>query len=178
MNIKRMLATLGVLAIAGTAAFAQVGARPQIYSDVVPPERGTAEVGLSVDAKLDSPSSFGIGIRYLPYLNRQVQLGGSLDYVNFKDGPDGGWLELRADYNFVPNATSEFAYKRTIPYAGAALGVSFGDYDGSSWGLQGGVKHFITNDVSVFGELRYRDFSKGDNDDFRLLIGLSTFLRK
>lgn len=176
ITFKNML-TAGLLAITATSAFAQVGARPQIYSDVVPPDKGTAEVGLAIDARLNDPTGISLDLKYLPYLNRNVQLGGALSYFNFDEGTDGGMLEVRADYNFVPPASEEVAYKRTIPYAGLALGTTFGDLDGSSWGVQGGAKHFITNDVSVFGELRWRDYSEGD-DDLRLMIGLSTFLRK
>lgn len=183
MRISHLLAT-GILAAMAGTAFAQVGARPQIYSDVVPPDRGTSEIGLSLDWRLNSPSATTLDARFMPYLNRQVQVGGGLTYMH-SSGFSGGFVEARANYNFVPNATEDFATNRTVPYAGVGFGVSFGDASGTAYGVQGGVKHFLTNDVSVFAELRYRHFSDSTNflaggsnrNDTRLLLGINTYLR-
>jgi hypothetical protein len=176
MKIMHLLASAGLLASFAATSFAQVGARPQIYSDVVPPDKGTAEVGLALSAYLDKPSSQSLDVKYLPYLSRQVQIGGELSYEH-ASGFSGGFLNLIANYNFVPSASTDYAINRTIPYLGLALGTSFGDFDGSSYGAQAGVKHFLTNDVSLFGELQWRHFSDPDDDATRLLIGLSTYLR-
>jgi len=176
MKFMHMLASVGLLAAVTASSFAQVGARPQIYSDVVPPERGTAEIGLAFSANLDKPSSQSLDLKYLPYLNRQVQIGGEFSY-DHAGSFSGGFLNLIGNYNFVPNATTDYAINRTIPYVGLAAGISYGDYDGSVWGAQAGVKHFLTNDVSLFAELQWRDFSDTDDDNTRLLVGINTYLR-
>jgi hypothetical protein len=176
MKIMHLLASAGLLVAVTATSFAQVGARPQIYSDVVPPDKGTAEVGLSFSANLDKPSSQSLDVKYLPYLSRQVQLGGELTYDHVGSF-SGGFLSLIGNYNFVPAASADYAVNRTIPYVGLALGVSYGDFDGSAYGAQAGVKHFVTNDVSLFGELQWRHTSDPDDDNTRLVIGIATYLR-
>lgn len=176
MKIMHMLASAGLLAAVTASSFAQVGARPQIYSDVVPPDKGTTEIGLSAIANLSKPTSQSIQLKYLPYLNRQVQVGGELSY-DHASGFSGGTLSLIGNYNFVPNATTDYATNRTIPYVGVALGTGYGDVDGSAYGLQGGVKHFLTNDVSLFAELQWRHYSEGDDDNTAIVVGINTYLR-
>jgi hypothetical protein len=176
MKIMHLLASAGLLASVAATSFAQVGARPQIYSDVVPPDKGTAEVGLSFSAKLDKPSGQSLRLKYLPYLSRQVQVGGELSY-DHAGGFSGGFLNLIGNYNFVPKASTDYAINRTIPYVGLAAGVSYGDENGSDYGAQVGVKHFLTNDVSLFGELQWRHLTDPDDDTTALILGLSTYLR-
>lgn len=180
MKIMHMLASAGLLVAVTATSFAQVGARPQIYSDVVPPDKGTAEVGLSLDARFTKPSGQTLRVRYLPYLNRQVQLGGQLSY-DHSSGFSGGFLTLVGNYNFVPGPSTDYATNRTVPYAGLALGTSYGDENGTVYGAQVGVKHFVTNDVSLFGELEYRRTSDDDiygrKNSTHLVVGISTYLR-
>ncbi len=179
MNIKRMLATLGVLAIAGSAAFAQVGSRPQVYSDMVPPDKGTAEIGFGGFLELGGDNAWALNLRYLPYLNRNLQLGGDLSYTDSGSGGDYGTLTLRSDWNFVPSASQDFAVKRTIPYVGLGIGFDIGDSDNdTAFDVHGGIKHFITNDVSVFGELRARLDDNDASSDVMLFFGLNTYLRR
>lgn len=179
MRIKNILATATVLAVTASAAFAQIGARPQIESEMVPPDKGTAEIGLGIQANLQSPSAWNIDLKFLPYLNRNLQIGGNLNYQKFS-GFSGGFVEARADWNFMSQDNT--MVRRTVPYSGLAVGTSFGDFDGSAWGVQGGVKHFLTNSVALFAEINWRKFSKtqgtGRDNDTRLLIGLNTYLRK
>ncbi|HEY3269096.1 MAG TPA: outer membrane beta-barrel protein [Armatimonadota bacterium] len=195
MKLTYVLAVAGLCA--STAAFAQVGSRPQIYSDVTPPEAGTAEIGIALNAKLDKPSNQSMRVSFLPYLNRNVQVGGGLTYTH-QSGYDVGagestvyvdsstmyTVDLLANYNFV--SASDAVTSRTVPYAG--VGFSYihaksGDVSAhaTGWGAQGGVKHFITNDVSVFGELNYRRYDKTideNKDEWKFFVGLNTYLRK
>jgi len=174
--MKHMLATLSMVALAGTAAFAQVGARPQVYSDMVPPDQGTAEVGLAGNVSFGDDTTWQVSLRYLPYLNRNVQLGGDLTYADYGSF-DAGFITLRADWNFVPAADEEFATKRTVPYVGAGIGFDIGDSDeDTAFDVHGGLKHFVTNDVSVFGELRVR-LDDNDASDAVLFFGINTYLR-
>lgn len=179
MNIKRMLATLGVLAIAGSTAFAQVGSRAQVYSDMVPPDKGTAEIGLGGYLELGGDNGWALNLRYLPYMNRNLQIGGDLSYVDSGTGYDAGTLTLRADWNFVPAASVDFAVKRTVPYVGLGVGFDIGDGDNdTAFDIHGGVKHFITNDVSIFGELRGRLDDNDASSDVMLWFGINTYLRR
>lgn len=177
MNIKRMLATLGVLAIAGSAAFAQVGSRPQVYSDMVPPDKGTTEIGLGGYINFGGDNDWAVNLRYLPYLNRNVQLGGDLRYED-AGSSDNGTLTLRGDWNFVSSADEDFAVKRTVPYVGVGVGFDIGDGDNdTAFDIHGGLKHFITNDVSVFGEIRARLDDNENDSDAVLYFGINTYLR-
>lgn len=176
MKIMHILASASLLVAVTATSFAQVGSRPQLYSDVVPPAKGTTEIGLALNANLSKPTSQSVQVKYLPYLNRQVQVGGELSYDHVGSF-SGGTLSLIANYNFVPSASTNYATNRTIPYAGVALGTGYGDVDGSAYGVQGGVKHFLTNDVSLFAEVQWRHYSEGDSDNTAIVAGINTYLR-
>jgi hypothetical protein len=183
MKMGQLLVAAGVLTLVSAASFAQVGSRPQIYSEMVPADKGTAEIGISVNAVLDQSGggkSQAINLRYLPYLNRNVQAGAGLNYSHFSGGNTFTSVEGVVLYNFM--STDAASVTRTVPYAGASIGTSHVSGDGNSdnvfsWGLQGGAKHFISNDVSLFGEINYRKYNQGNGSKTVLLIGLNTYLR-
>jgi hypothetical protein len=183
MKMTHWLATASATLLVAGASFAQVGSTPQVYSEMVPPDKGTAEVGISFAAVLDQSgggTSQDLSLHYLPYLNRNVQIGGGLSYSHDSDGYTATSIEAIASYNFMPADASSVS--RTVPYAGLAAGTSHLKYDGDTsnvthWGAQGGVKHFISNDVSLFAELNYRKYNKGNGNQTVLLIGLNTYLR-
>jgi len=182
MKMDHLLVTAGALALVAAASFAQVGSRPQVYSEMVPPDKGTAEVGVAFSAVLhqsDGSTSQNLRLQYLPYLNRNVQVGGALDYQH-ASGLTTTSFEAIGNYNFMPKEATSVS--RTVPYAGLAFGTSHRNADGDSdnmthWGMQGGVKQFISNDVSLFGELNYRKYNKGGGNETVFLVGLNTYLR-
>lgn len=184
MKMGHLLAAAGVLTLVSAASFAQVGSKPQVYSEMVPPDKGTAEVGIAFNAVLDQSGggkSQSLDVRYLPYLDRNVQAGGALTYNHVSGGITATAFNLIANYNFMPK--EETSVSRTVPYLGAAVGTSHVKVSGESsdtvsdWGVQGGVKQFISNDVSLFAEVNYRKYNKGNGNQTLLLIGLNTYLR-
>lgn len=183
MKITHWLATAGAVALVAGASMAQVGSRPQVYSEMVPPDKGTAEVGIAFTAILHQSGgghAEALDLKYLPYLNRNIQLGGAVTYTHVSGGDTASSYELRGDYNFI--SPDSAAVSRTVPYAGLAIGGSHVKFAGETtnateWGVQGGVKHFISNDVSLFAEVNYRKFNKGGGNRTLLLIGLNTYLR-
>lgn len=182
MKLNHWLATAGAIVLVAGASFAQVGSTPQIYSEMVPPDKGTAEIGLSFAAVLDQSgggTSQDLSLRYLPYLDRNIQVGGGLTYSHYS-GHTYTAIEGVANYNFMPKGDASVS--RTVPYAGLALGTAHSKTDGGSdndthWGAQVGAKHFLTHDVSVFAELNYRKYNDSDIDRTVLFIGLNTYLR-
>jgi hypothetical protein len=179
--IVTMLAVASVMTFAAQSASAQldVGARPQIYSEMVPPDRGTAEIGFAFSSRLTRPSATSLDLSYLPYLNRNIQVGGRLNYITGTGIGSAGALTLRGVYNFVsPTAATT---GRTVPYVGLFTGFGFGDArDAWLWGVNGGVKHFISNDISVFAELNWENLGvrgAGRDNDTYILAGLNTYLR-
>ncbi|HEY3413621.1 MAG TPA: outer membrane beta-barrel protein [Armatimonadota bacterium] len=183
MKMTHWLAAASATVLVAGASFAQIGSTPQVYSEMVPPDKGTAEVGIAFNAVLHQSgggTSQSLNLRYLPYLNRNVQVGGGLAYSHVSGGDTFTSIEAVANYNFMPQEST--AVSRTVPYAGAAIGTSHVKTGGNSdnvshWGLQGGVKQFISNDVSLFAEINYRKYNKGNGNQTLLLIGLNTYLR-
>jgi opacity protein-like surface antigen len=161
-----------ILAGVVMAAVSLQAARAQ---DFAVPDKGDAEIGLSgyIDIDSDSEEETNVSLSYLPYWTRNIQAGASLNYFDVGDYSAWG-AEIRADYNLVGADTA----MPTVPYAGLALG--YWDPDGADsqtgWGAQIGVKHFLSNNVSVFAEVRYRDWE--DYDYTSLFFGLNAYLRK
>jgi hypothetical protein len=184
MRIAHLLAAAGALTLVSAASFAQVGSTPQVYSEMVPPDKGTAEVSVSLSTTLhaldgaDKTTAFGVS--YLPYLNRNIQVGGGLTYADMGSGYKTTGVQAIANYNFV--SATETTVSRTVPYAGLAVGTTHvkqpGDSkDVTSWGAQAGVKQFITHDISLFAELNYRKLNKGMGNETQLFVGLNTYLK-
>ncbi|HOC32114.1 MAG TPA: hypothetical protein PKK84_07735 [Armatimonadota bacterium] len=179
-----LLSAASLLVVVSGASFAQFGS-----GEITPPEKGTAEVSLGLNAQLMSPSDISLQLSYAPYLNRNLQVGGQLSYYR-ADGsgsdPDyTQWgLGATATYNFV---APEGPVSRMIPYAGIGLGyvkADAGDWDDDAtmWTVFGGVKQFISEDVALYGQLAWSKASEeiyrdGEKDELRLMVGLSTYLK-
>lgn len=100
----------------------------------------------------------------------------------------GGLMILNAEdftaYSLLAQCNYLFFKPDTVivPYAGVQLGFSGYDYDGDddtavSYGLQGGAKYFLSEDLSVNAELNYL-VTNVDPDDVKntsVLIGLSYY---
>lgn len=178
-----LLSAASLFVVVSGASFAQFGT-----GEITPPEKGTAEVSLGLNAQLMSPSDITLHLSYAPYLNRNLQVGGELLYYR-ADGTDGSpdltqWgLGVTATYNFV---APEGPVARMIPYAGIGLGyvkadAGSWDEDATMWSVFGGVKQFISEDVALYGQLAWSKASEeiyrdGEKDELRLMVGLSTYL--
>lgn len=118
-----------------------------------------------------------LGFSYFP--KDFLEAKGTLLIMNIDAGDSDGTIYsvlAQCNYNFFkPNAT-------LVPYAGIQLGFSGYDFDDSdetnvSYGLQGGVKYFLSEDLSMNGELNYL-VTNIDPDDVKatsLLFGLSYY---
>lgn len=78
---------------------------------------------------------------------------------------------VEPNYHFAPEA-------EVVPYAGVHVGLgSFesGDYSSTSitYGAQGGVKKFVSENVALKGECRYTDMD--GNKELGLHVGMSLF---
>lgn len=184
MRIAHLLATAGALTLVGAASFAQVGSTPQVYSEMVPPDKGTAEVSIALSTTLHAldgaDKTTKVGVSYLPYLSRNIQVGAGVGYADMGAGYKTTSFEAIANYNFV--SSTETTVSRTVPYVGLALGTTHIKQPGNSdnvsrWGGQAGVKQFITHDISLFAELNYRKLNKGFGTETELFVGLNTYLR-
>ena len=164
---KVAVAALLALGLA-TAGRAQEPVNPLL------PTQGTREIELRGNFTFEPDDSYFIHGAYGPFLNQNLQVGGSLDY-NKIDDFDLTTIGVFANYHF-PRASA------TLPFAGVFIGFSSGDGDDTtSYGIQGGVKHFLNNNVSLNAALVYRkhdeDIAPGKDHDFGLQFGLSVYLR-
>lgn len=135
------------------------------------PIEGTREVSVSGIFQFEPDSAFNINARYGPFLSRNLQVGGEVEFVDTNAGDTttfGGF----ANYHF-PSAS------QLLPYAGVFLGYADPSSGGSrtAYGIQGGAKYFINSTVAFFGELQYRDYDDSSDNDTGLVFGLSIFLR-
>ncbi|MBW3625314.1 MAG: hypothetical protein KY468_18105 [Armatimonadetes bacterium] len=136
-------------------------------------DRGTTEWNLNGNIDFDN-EVWNINARWAPFINRNVQYGVDLGLI---DGPGidtSGTIVGLVNYHFRGDATGEVEDRPVIPYVGLALGSGFGDIDGTVWGVHGGAKWFMNPNVALTGELRWRDFSGGDNNT-SLNFGVSVF---
>ncbi len=145
------------------------------------PDRGTTEFQIEADVTFDPFDSVDTTLQILPYLNRNFQAGGRLNYRRIEGGDDDFdftlWsLALGARYNFVGRS-------RTVPFLSAYFGyanvdIDIADDDSFLYGGQIGVKQFLNRNTSLDFTFIYQDYSENDiEEDFGFRIGLSTYLR-
>ena len=128
-------------------------------------------------------SFLSAGIFYNYYLGENYSIGGALniDQLDAEVLTDDAvvWsLHVRGDYYFFPESTN-LAY---VPYVGLQLGLAGydnADMDGDdyTYGVHGGVKLFVAENVAVNLEATY-DFLEVRNtdiDSLSLLVGISFF---
>ena len=159
---KAVLAAVLALGFA-TASRAQAPINPLL------PTTGTREIELRGNITIDPEDSYDVTLGYGPFLNPNLQVKGVAQFVG--NGTDAWSLGVEGNYHF-PGASP------TLPYAGIFLGYTdsqVGDGD-ISWGLQGGVKHFINSSVAFTGQLVYRKIEDAD-DGWGLTFGLAVYLR-
>ncbi len=166
------LAAAGVL-LASSALVTEARAQAVTPNPLLP-VAGTREIELRGQFIFDPSESQSVHLGYGPFLNPNVQIGGSVDYAHSNGGSSiyGGGLFV--NYHF-PSASP------LLPFIGLNLGYSDGNkgIEGSfAYGVQGGAKYFLTQNVAVTGTLLYRDFSKnGFQNDLNFNFGLAVYLR-
>jgi len=117
--------------------------------------KGRTEYLLNAAFRFNSPSSQDISFRIAPLVSERFQAGLDLAYHN--DGGNSGSVGVVGNY-FVGN----LAHK-TIPYIGVGVGTTFGDPGThASYGVQGGIKHFLNEDVAATFVLQYRRMESMD----------------
>jgi hypothetical protein len=169
-DVMHVLAKLGAASV--FAATLMTGAHAQQLHPYLP-NAGTSEVGFSATINFEPSESYGVVGRYGYFINRHFELGLDASYTKVKNGSSSDFWDAGVFGNFhFPTATP------WLPYVGLFAGVADGtDRDSSfSWGAQGGAKYFFNPNVAGFGELRWRDLEKGDNQS-GLFFGLSIFFR-
>ena len=171
MRVLRVLAKLGAASV--FAATLMTGANAQEVLHPYLPNEGTSEVGFSATINFDPNNSYGVVGRYGYFFNRNFELGLDASYTKVKNGHSVDFWDagVFANLNF-PGSTP------WLPYVGGFAGVADGTNLSSSfsWGAQGGAKYFFNPNVAGFGELRWRDLEKGNNQ-LGLFFGLSIFFR-
>ena len=164
----RLLAKLGAASVFAATLITSAHAQ-QVYPDL--PTTGTKEVAFSANINFQPNDSYGIAGSFGYFFNPIVELGLVGSYTKVKNGSSVDFWDAGAFANFhLPTSTP------WLPYAGLFAGVADGtNLDNSfSWGAQGGAKYFFNKSVAGFGELRWRDLEKGD-DQLGIFFGLSIF---
>jgi hypothetical protein len=134
------------------------------------PTQGTREISLRGNFIIEPDDSYDLTASYGPFLDTRLQVGAELGFAKAGDF-DVYTLGAFANYHFPGESA-------VLPFVGIFLGYTDGDQaDGDiSYGLQGGVKYFLNNNVSFNASLVYRNLEDAD-DTWGLFFGLSTYLR-
>lgn len=174
-----LAASAALVAGLATASHAQASAT----TNPLLPVQGTREVSLQGNLQFQPYDSYSVSGSYEYYLNTNLEVGGSLGYDYTKpsgsSSTDTFNIGPRVDYNFTSTSA-------TVPYVGAFFGYSHQKYAGntnntSSYGLQGGVKHFLNPNLAAKAELDWRHFDKtipgsSKKDSVGIAFGLAIFL--
>lgn len=149
----------------GTAANAQTPVNPLL------PTTGTREIGLSGNFVFEPEESQDLRVFYGPFLNPNLQIGGEIGFINPSVGEEQFDITAVVNYHF-PGSSA------LLPYVGASLGYAdYGANDSFIYGVQGGVKYFLNQNVSANAQLVWRRVEDADDDDVRINLGLSVYLR-
>lgn len=164
---RTALVFASLLGIVGWAALAGVASA----QEVALPERGTTEYSIAGLARFTSPSFQTISVGWKPFINRNWQWGAEFSYTNQNRGDDFGTIAGVLNY-YLRQETEG----RTLPYVGISLGLAFGDLDEFVYGAQVGLKHFLNDNVALFGELQWRHHEDArPRNPVDLVIGLAFF---
>ena len=137
------------------------------------PNAGTSEVSVSASINFEPNHSYAVVGRYGYFFNRHFELGLDASYTKVKNGQQLRLLGCgRVRKLSLSDGHTVVALRRPVRWVagGKDLDSAF------SWGAQGGAKYFFNPNVAGFGELRWRDLEKGD-DQSGIFFGLSIFFR-
>lgn len=156
-------AVVSAVVAGGSAAHAQTPVNPLL------PTTGTREIGVNGNFVFEPTEFYNLELLYGPFLNPNLQVGGTFGFSDAEGSDSTFTVGAFANYHF-PSASA------ALPFVGVLIGYAdSGDDDSFTYGVQGGVKYFLNPNVSVNGTLRYLD--QDDDEDFRLLFGISAYLR-
>lgn len=168
-------ATLAAVSVLGLTVFAAAKpASAQTPINPILPVQGTKEISLSGFFQFDPDNNINLNVGYGYFFNRNLELGGIINYNNPAQGDDSYGFAAVLDYHFPTESA-------LLPFAGVTAG--YADAGGNSdsyfqYGIRGGVKYFLNQNVSVNGILQYSDTDQDNSEsDFRLNLGLSIYLR-
>jgi hypothetical protein len=166
--MSKVVATAALLGIGlvagGRAAHAQTPVNPLL------PTKGTREIGLSGNIVFDPVNSQDINLLYGMFLNPNLEVGGQFSYFNPDKGDDSFGLSVFADYHF-PSASP------LLPFIGVNVGFTDTTDTNFSYGARAGVKYFLNPNVSANAAFQWTHVEDVDDDDTRITLGLSVYLR-
>ncbi|MBC7808301.1 MAG: outer membrane beta-barrel protein [Akkermansiaceae bacterium] len=173
-NVLFSTATLAASVLAAGLLLSVKPASAQTAINPLLPVKNTKEIQLSGNFQFDPENNIDLTVGYGIFLSPNLEVGGLFEYANPEGGDSQYGLTGFADYHFP----SESAL---LPFVGVQLG--FADAGGDSdnyfrYGLRGGVKYFLNQNVSANAILQYSDTDQENSEsDFRLNLGLSVYLR-
>jgi hypothetical protein len=153
-----------------------VGGIAKAQDAVTLPDKGTTEWNIAGNIGFDDNQGWNLNARWAPFVSRNFQWG--IDF-NVQDGPGfdtSGFIGALVNYYFRGSSDTG----NVLPYLGAGIAAAYGDFDGSTYDLHGGLKYFVSSDVAITGELQWRKFSDaitfgGDDSSTTLNLGISVF---
>lgn len=131
-------------------------------------QKGVKELSFAGMASFDTDYWLAM-VSYGEFISDHLQVGGSLmgnDEVQF--------LSLFGQQHFAQPA------QETVPFLGLSiLSISGDDFDTTyGWGAEGGVKHFVNENSSIFAKLVYNDsFENDGSGGTQLVVGVSALYR-
>ncbi|MBC8141043.1 MAG: outer membrane beta-barrel protein [Armatimonadetes bacterium] len=163
-----------VTVIGMTALVAVKPASAQTPINPILPVKNTKEISLDGNFQFDPNNDISLNVGLGYFLSPQLEVGGQIRYANPDSGDSAYEIIGAVDYHFPSQSP-------LLPFVGVFVG--YADPGGSSdtftsYGVRGGVKYFLNQNVSVNGILRYAATDQ-DNDEsqFGLNLGLSVYLR-
>ena len=154
--------------LAATPANAQTPINPIL------PVKNTKEIRLNGNFQFDPTNSSNLNVGLGYFLSSNLEVGGEVGFNNPDPGDSSYNATAFVDYHF-PGASA------LLPFVGLQAG--FADPGGSgdtyfAYGVRGGVKYFLNQNVSANAILQYSDTDQSNSvSDFRLNFGLSVYLR-
>jgi hypothetical protein len=166
MKVTQWLVAATLLFTVGGIASAQ---------EVTLPDKGTTEWNISGNIGFDDDQGWNLNGRWAPFVSRNLQWG--ID-ANIQDGPGfdtSGFIGALVNYYFRSDSDTG----NVLPYIGVGIAAAYGDFEGSTYDIHGGLKYFVSSDVAVTGEVQWRKFSDdlsfGDDSSTTLNLGISVF---
>jgi hypothetical protein len=160
------VALIGTFCIA--SAQAQGNFEPQL------PEKGTREISGSGTFNFRPSESYNLSGFYGSFSDDRVQMGAAV-------GVSKSGSTRNMNLALVGNLHVPKPHTRQLPFVGVLLGVNTQrtlgkNSNGTLIGLQGGIKHFVSDSVALTPTLQLTKPSKG-RETFALNIGISFFLK-
>ncbi len=167
-------ATLVASAVAAGLLLSAHSASAQTELNPLLPVKNTREIQLSGNLQFDPDNDVNLNLGYGYLLSRNLEVGGTFNYSNPDPGDSGFGIGAFADYHFPGESA-------LLPFVGVGIGLR--DPGGNSdnyfeYGIRGGVKYFLNQNVSANAILQYFDTDQANSkSSVALNLGLSVYLR-